>query len=109
MLLSLRKAQLIPNVPQCPTVFIAAVNDSVKREAIKLASRLRDANISCDIDFKNRNLRRQLEYAETIGTPYTLIIGPSELSKGKIKLRNMQKHSEEEIPIESITKYLRKK
>jgi histidyl-tRNA synthetase len=109
MLISLRREKLIPEgVSQSPKVFVAAVNDGVRGEVVALASKIRE-EIPCEIDLKNRSLRRQLEYAESIGVLYTVIVGPKELGEGRVKIRDMERRMEEEVPVSSMVDYLKGK
>ncbi|MGC8849600.1 MAG: histidine--tRNA ligase [Candidatus Bathyarchaeia archaeon] len=110
MLISLRREKLIPgDVSRNPKVFVAAVNEEVRGEAVALASKIRGGGIACEIDLKNRSLRRQLEYAEAIKALYTVIVGPEELSRGKVKIRDMERRVEEELTISSLVEYLKGK
>lgn len=110
MLISLRKAKLIPaETSQNPKIFVAAVNDEVRDKAVMLASKIRKEEISCEIDLKNRSLRKQLEFAEGIGVLYTVIVGPRELAKGRVRIRDMKKRMEDEISLPSLIKYLKGK
>ncbi|MEM3677514.1 MAG: histidine--tRNA ligase [Candidatus Bathyarchaeia archaeon] len=110
MLISLRREKLIPaGVSQNPKVFVAAVNDEVRGEAVALASKIRGEEIPCEIDLKNRSLKRQLEYAEAIRASYTVIVGPKELSRGRVKVRDMERRMEEELTIPSLMEYLKEK
>jgi histidyl-tRNA synthetase len=70
-------------------VFVANVNEDVKKEAVKIAKKLRKDGIPCLVDLMNRNLSKQLEYADSLDIPYVIIIGPEELKKNKVKLRDI--------------------
>ncbi|MEM2122072.1 MAG: histidine--tRNA ligase [Candidatus Bathyarchaeia archaeon] len=106
MLISLRREKLIPGgTSQNPKVFVAAVNDEVRGETVTLASKIR-REIPCEIDLKNRGLRRQLEYAEAIGALYTVIVAPKELSEGIVKIRDMERRMEDDVPVSSMMRYL---
>lgn len=110
MLISLRRAKLIPaEISQNPKIFVVAVNDKVRDKTVMLASKIRKEGISCEIDLKSRNLRRQLEFAGGIGVLYTVIVGPKELTRGKVKIRDMKRRIEDEVPLSSLIKYLRRK
>jgi histidyl-tRNA synthetase len=102
LLISLEKAGAFPKLRQVGTVFVAAVNDDVRQEALSIASRLRDARIPSDVDVKGKSLAKQLEYADSQGIPYALIVGPQEVKSGKFNLRDMKKRTEESLTLNEI-------
>lgn len=89
-------------------VFVASVDDKVKKECIKIATKLRKVGINCQIDVMNRSLEKQLEYVDKLDIPYAIIVGKKELAKRKIKLKNMKKKKEKELKINEAVKTLRK-
>jgi histidyl-tRNA synthetase len=88
-------------------VFVASVNEEVKNDAIKIASDLRKEGISCQVDLMNRSLGKQFEYADSMGIPFVLVVGPEEVKKKKYKLKDMKKKSEKETSLENILNLLR--
>lgn len=87
-------------------VFIANVGDESKEEVVKIAQMLRNKGISCQIDLMNRNLTKQLEYADNAGVPFALVVGEREIKKKKFKLKDMKKKSEKELSLEEIAREL---
>ena len=102
LLISLEKAGVLPKHKEVGTVFVAAVNDEVRQYALSIAAKLRDARIPSDVDVKRKSLARQLEYANSLGIPYALIVGPQELKSGQFKLRDMKKRTEETLTLDEI-------
>jgi histidyl-tRNA synthetase len=85
-------------------VFVAAVNEKVKGEAIKIAQKLRTERINCQTDLMGKNLTKQLEYADSVRIPFVLIVGEKELKEKKFVLKDMMKKSESKLKIEEIIK-----
>ncbi len=106
MMLSLERSALFPKLRSGPLVFVASANEAVRKEAIRMAQRLRAKGIPAEFDLKGRSLRGQMEYAAGSGMPYALIIGPRELEKGVVKLRDLGARSEEELSAEDCLKKL---
>ena len=102
LLISLEKAGVLPKHKEVGTVFVAAVNDDVRQHTLSIAAKLRDARIPSDVDVKRKSLAKQLEYANSLGIPYALIIGPQELKSGQFKLRDMKKRTEETLTLDEI-------
>jgi histidyl-tRNA synthetase len=55
----------------------------------------------------NKNLTKQLEYADSLGIPYVLIVGRKELETKKFKLKDMKNKTERELTIEEIVGLLK--
>lgn len=88
-------------------VFVANVNEKVKNETIKIVKKLRKDGISCLVDLMNRNLTKQLEYADGLGIPYVVIVGPEELKRKVVKVKDMKRKKESELKIEKLAKTLK--
>ena len=83
-------------------VFVIAVNDKVRNKVLEITQYLRDNKIPTDFDVRGRSLSKQLEYANSLEVPYAIIIGPMELEKDSVKLRDMRTGKEEMIKIKEI-------
>ena len=80
---------------------------SSAEEALKIAKKLRDNNIKVDIDLNNRNVSKNLNYANKKEIPYVLFIGEEELKKKKVKLRNMKTGKEELLTLDETIKRIK--
>jgi len=108
LMMSLERAGLLPELPQTPKVAVIAVTDEVRKKAFEIAQYIRSKGISADVDLRKRSLKKQLEYADAMKIPYAIIIGPEELKKGTVKLRDMKKRLETETKIEEMPRQLSK-
>lgn len=90
-------------------VFVAVTSKDLIKDALRFSQRLRGENIPTEIDLKGRSLSKQLEYADSKGVKIVAIIGKRELDKGAIKLRDMVKRKEQEVPIEEAIKEIKDK
>jgi histidyl-tRNA synthetase len=88
-------------------VFVANVNEKVKNEAIKITQELRKEGINCLTDLMGRSLSKQLEYADNMQIPFVVIVGEKELKNKKVKIRNMKRKEEKEVPIKKIKENLK--
>jgi len=107
-ILEIMKAEQMLNLPKTKSkVFVAAVDEKVRGDAIKIAQELRSEGISCQIDLMNRNLTRQLEFADAMGIPFVIIVGEEELKSKKFKLKDMEKKSESSMSLKKIIEMLK--
>ena len=51
-----------------------------------------------------RNLKKQLEFANNLKIPYVIIIGPEEVEKEVVKVRDMKERKESIMKVERFIK-----
>jgi len=83
-------------------VFVVSVKDKFRRDAIKIARGLRERNISADFDLMNRDLRKQLDYANKMKIPYALFVGEKEVEENRYTLRDMKTGKEKKVKVSEI-------
>ena len=101
-MISLERGELFPRNPQVAKVFIATVQEDLMYEAIKLAQKLRNDGVSCEVDMKGRSVGKQLEYANVVKIPYVIVLGQRELGAGRVKIREMSTGRELETSLMEI-------
>ena len=108
LMLSLDRKGLFPDTDQNCQVFVVTANNEVRKEAIEVLRTLREGGIRADRDLKERQLRKQMEYAATIRARVVVIVGPREVKEGKVRLRDMRTGQERDIAKEGIVSELAK-
>ena len=78
------------------------VEASVRDEAYLLVDRLRLQGIRTDVDYEGKSVKAQMRQAHKIGVRWVAVIGPGEISRGVIRLKDMESGREEEIGEEGI-------
>ena len=87
-------------------VSVLYVNEDVKLNAMKIASILRANSIPTDIDLSGRALKKQME--QSTNSKFVIIVGPDELSKNMVVVRNMSDRTENKILISELLEYVKK-
>ncbi|KKL61923.1 hypothetical protein LCGC14_2190400, partial [marine sediment metagenome] len=91
--LFLRSYQLIPEdikeKDYSDTIYIASINEEVSIYAMELARIIRGEDFPCIIDYRFKNLKNQLKRANEFGVVIALIVGPDEMGKDKVTIKNM--------------------
>ena len=65
-------------------------------EAIKLVSKLREHNISCDFDMANKKFTKQLEKASKVAN-FAVILGEDEIKNNQVSIKNLSTSTQETI------------
>lgn len=89
-------------------VYVAPVNEKVKMKAIEITQMIRNSGISALTDMMNRNLSKQFEYANKKNIPFVVVVGPQELEKNSVTVRNMKTGEQGLVEVKSILEYLEK-
>lgn len=84
------------------TAYVVPVSDSVRNRAFQLASDLRRAGVSADVDLMRRAVGKSLKYADSIKAEYALIVGEKELESGSVTLRNLSSGAQELVKLDDI-------
>ncbi|MCX6355650.1 MAG: histidine--tRNA ligase [Candidatus Aureabacteria bacterium] len=95
-----------------PTAGGGAVSVAVWEEECARAGRgvlrsLRRAGIGAEMDFCHGSLKSQLRRAHKSGSPFVLVLGRDELSRGMVKIKEMSTGSEQEVSLEKVGETLK--
>lgn len=105
---SIMKDKKMFSLPETSTrVFVVPVNEKLKGRGLKVVQELREAEIPAQTDLMGRNIRKQLEYVNSLGIPYAIFLGPKEVKSGKLTLRDMKTGKESSLKISGIIKRLK--
>jgi len=99
--LFLRKLNKIPELSKQIDFFIATIN--VDKEAVEIAAKLRK-KYNVELNLTDKNIKKQLDYANSIKAKNVLIIGEEEVKKKKVTLKDMKTGKESLISIDSLIK-----
>ncbi len=73
-----------------PDVYIVSISTEIRNHCFKLLNELRQNGISVDMDYESRTPKAQMKVANKVNSRFTIIMGPDEIEKGVIKLKDMQ-------------------
>ncbi len=78
-------------------VYVIALGEQARPEAIKLLDNLRKAGIVSDTDYEEKSLKGALRAANDLSARLVLIIGENELKKNTVMLKDMASGEQKEI------------
>ena len=73
-----------------PDIYIVSIGNETRNYCFKLLNTLRQFGISVDMDYECRSTKAQMRTANKLNARFTVVIGPDEIEKGVIKLKDMQ-------------------
>jgi len=89
-------------------VIICVFDKNRIKEYIEILTKLRASNISSEIYPGEGKLKKQMEYANKIGSPAVIFYGDDEIKSGKATLKNLETGNENSIKIEDLANEIKK-
>ncbi len=97
---------IIPSENIGTQVLVTIFDPNMIFNSLTVADKLRQAKIKTEVYPAIDKLDKQLKYADKIKVPYVLIIGPEEVKKNVVKVKNMKTGEQKEYTIDSLVKVL---
>jgi histidyl-tRNA synthetase len=79
-------------------VFIVAAQAGVRGEATLLGRELRGTGLRIESDLRGGSLKSQLRRADKLNARVAMILGESEVERGIVQLKDLQKQTQDEVP-----------
>ncbi len=96
------------NIKSIKPVVICVFNKENIKDYIEILKKLREAKISSEVYPGEGNLKKQMQYANKIGSPAVILYGEDEIKSGKITLRNLKSGEESNTEIENLPNEIKK-
>ncbi len=85
--------------------YIIPVNEDLIDKSLKIAQDMRGQGMNVDVDLLRRGIGKSLKYASSIRSKNAIIVGPKELEKGAVTIRDMKTGKQETIKIKDIINF----
>ncbi len=89
-------------------VVICVFDQNKNKEYVGILNKLRMSNISSEIYPGEGKLKKQMEYANKIGSPAVILYGDDEIKSGKATLKNLESGKENLVKIEDLVNEIKK-
>ena len=89
-------------------VIICVFNKNNVKEYVDILNKLRSSNISSEIYPGEGKLKKQMEYANKLGSPAVILYGDNEIKSGKVTLKNLESGNESSVKIEELVNEIKK-
>jgi histidyl-tRNA synthetase len=83
-------------------VFIIPLNEDMLFNSFEIAQKLREKGLIVDIDLLRRGIGKSLKYASSINAKKAIILGPDEIEKNSVTLRDMISGEQKLIKLEKV-------
>jgi histidyl-tRNA synthetase len=106
---AMEELKLFPkNAQVSSTVLICHFDDESFHYGLGVLTQLRSAGIASEIYPDQAKLKKQLDFANKKGIPYTIVIGSEEVKSGTLPLKDMEKGEQEKLAVDQIISRLQR-
>jgi histidyl-tRNA synthetase len=95
----LAEKQLLPDLPRQVDAFVFAFTEAERPAAVRLATRLRGEGQSVELVLGTARLKRALADADRAGARRAYLLGPDELSRGEVAVRDLESGEQSNEPL----------
>ena len=103
----LREAKLLGAAQSTVKVLVTQMDEAQMPAYLELANHLRSAGLATEVVMEPGKLARQFKYADRAGIRFVLVLGPDEIAKGVVSVKDMRKQDQFEVTREELVKVLR--
>lgn len=103
----LREAKLLGAAGNTVQVLVAQMDEALLPACLSLATQLRHAGIATEVVMESGKLGKQFKYADRAGIRFVVVLGPDEIAKGTIAVKDMRKQDQFEVHGADLVKTLR--
>ncbi len=106
-MLALRSAGVDLPAPAIADVFVASAAPELASEVFAVTQRLRSAGVPAEMDHQGRSLKSQMKAADRLGSLLVVFVGPDELARGEVTVRDMTDKNEWRVSLHGIEDQVR--
>lgn len=93
--------------PPVADVYVVSADPACAPEVFRAASELRAAGVSAVYDAEGRSLKGQMKAAGKGGHPLCVVLGPEEIERGVIQVKDMRASEQSEVARAQLTDHVR--
>jgi histidyl-tRNA synthetase len=100
----IKEQNLWPEISSSTTkVLVTIFSEELILKSLEIATQLRNKNINTELyENESEKLEKQLKYADSKKLPWAIIVGPQEIEKEKMVLKNLETGEQELLDINGV-------
>jgi histidyl-tRNA synthetase len=88
--------------------FLCPMGDAARDTSVTIASQLRQAGFSIDVDYLGRRLKAMLEMADAGGAKYAIVIGDDEIASQTASVRELATQTQHTVALSELATFIGK-
>jgi histidyl-tRNA synthetase len=93
---------IVPQTTSAPSVFITIFGPDLAAESLRLAQELRAAGVAVISALQADKLGKQLKEADQKGAQFALVLGPDELARGEVVVKQLKTGEQRSVPRDQV-------
>lgn len=95
--------KLKPDLSNRSSLFMTLFSEELTADTEKVAARLRDAGVQVELALDGkRKLGKQFDLAEKKGHSHAGVMGPEELEKGQLRIKNLKTGAQQDLNVDDL-------
>ncbi|MBI5779991.1 MAG: histidine--tRNA ligase [Planctomycetes bacterium] len=90
-------------------VYVVTTDPTLGAQAFQVVRQLRNESISADMDYEAKSVKAQFRNADKLKARFVAVLGPDELSRDVVKLKEMATGIEKEVKLTALVEEIREK
>ena len=103
----LREAKLIDTAQSTVKVLVTQMDETQLPAYLELATQLRNGGIATEVVLDGGKLGKQFKYADRAGIRFVVVLGPDEIAKGTVTVKDLRKEDQFEVARAELVRTLR--
>jgi len=80
-----------------PRVYLITMNKNCQIYSLDILKYLREMEVICDINFNNKNLKKEIKWARDNNYDFIIIIGEDEINSGSLTIKDIKKFKQYKV------------
>lgn len=106
--LAMERQHTQPKITADTRVMIVSIGEETRGEAVKIAAMLRNGGVPVEFEVMGRSVTRALQGADRKCVTYAIILGPKEMGRQEVTLRDMKKREQRTIKTQNLLDEIRR-
>ncbi|HEX9974861.1 MAG TPA: His/Gly/Thr/Pro-type tRNA ligase C-terminal domain-containing protein, partial [bacterium] len=94
--------KMLPESKTKTRVLVTIFDEATRLASLDVVKNVRAAGINTEIFFDASGLKKQFKYADKKGIPYVVILGPDEVARKEVSLKNLKTGEQSNMTLEKL-------
>ena len=100
---------MLPESKTKTRALVTIFDEATRAASLDVVKKLRAAGINTEIFFDVSGLKKQFKYADKKGIPFVVILGPDEVARNEVSLKNLKTGEQANVTLEKLIEILKEK
>lgn len=106
--LVLEKYQCMPEIfDSSAKVLVTVFDETLYSDSLDVSNLLRNSGIPTILVNEKQKLQKQFKFADRIGVPIVLVLGPEEKNNLHVTVKNLKSREQDNIPVDMLVTYIK--